>query len=183
MNDLISLIPEVTGLHLRNIGPWTDARFAFAPQLNVIRGRGACGKTIALSSLLPQRQEWLTARAGTTSGEVRVEYARRGFTYAVPEISATTEPEELSYGEHLFQSLDHALGRARSGSCLVVDEEVFTFFGDEHCGQVIGTLSSAECQCILAVPHDLPPEYVLPARWFDCAIGSTGLATVQMRDL
>jgi len=185
MNDLVNIVPEVRRLRLLNAGIWESASFDFSPRLNLIRGWGATGKSTILRALLPSASVALTARFGAGRGELRVEYARTDFRYELTEMPETgdTASATLSTGENVFRSFGHTLDQAKSGSCLLTDEELFDSLDVQHCAQAVEMIHSAECQCIMVVPFALSPEQFRQCRVFGCAIDRAGLATVQRRDL
>jgi hypothetical protein len=175
MDHLLTIIPEVRRLHLLDVGPWKDAALKFTSGINIIRnvegGRGGCGKSIILRSLLPVADKNLHGRRGSEHGTIHIEYARPGWRYTAPKSHSPGADKATSSasGERIMQALDQAINRAQTGCCLCFDDEIFGPLDAQMCAEAIAMINKAKVQFILVLPSPVNPARFDSPRVFECA--------------
>jgi len=188
MCELINIIPEVRSLQLINVGPWKEASLEFSPGINIIRnisgGRGGCGKSVIMRSLLPLANKHLTSRIGSADGTIHIEYARPQLQYALPAFADCRADETASWaaGEKIMQMLRQALNQAKPGCCLCFDDDVFGCLDAQKCAGAITIVNQANSQFVFVLPSPVNSARFRAARVFECAYDDvTESATIQVR--
>jgi energy-coupling factor transporter ATP-binding protein EcfA2 len=185
---IIQIAPAIKRLTLTRVGCWNNLILDFDNSLNIITGKGGCGKSTILRSILQAvhplgpGQGCLTPTVPFSKGLIGIHFYAKSLFVDIQPLSGITEKPAVteSCGQFVLEQLRFHVHGAAQGMAVLIEDEVSFSLDDTLYPQAVELLNNATSQIICIIGHRFSLRDFPNARAYCCYMDDKDITHIEL---